>query len=80
MADTVCLRYSLGVCSTSAVYYSFASIYECTYVTRCAMLRSLLYARRACVRTKDVNLVQLASADFFTVFLIFMPRICIFSL
>jgi hypothetical protein len=37
-------------------------------------------ARRACVRTKDVNLAQLASADFFTLFHVFTPRIVISSL
>ena len=79
-ADTNCLRHSLGGCSTCAVYHSLASMYTCMYVIRRAMLRSLLYARCACVHTNDFNLVQLASPNFFNVFLIFMPRIVISSL
>ena len=44
------------------------------------MLRSVLYARQNCVHTKDTNLVQLDSADCFTVFLILTPKIFISSL
>ena len=40
----------------------------------CVILRSLLYAPLACVRTKDANPAQLASADCFTVFLIFYAK------
>ena len=41
-ADTICLRHSLGSCSTCVVYHSLESRYTCTYVIRCLMLRSLL--------------------------------------
>ena len=41
---------------------------------RCTTLRSLLYAHRAYVRIKESNLVQLAIANCFAVFLISTPK------
>ena len=79
-ADTICLIHSRGRCSTCAVYHSFESKYVCTNVIRCAMLRSLLYARLACVRTMTVTLVQLACANFFYCVLQFYSKNCYFPL
>ena len=44
------------------------------------MLRSLLYAPQAYVRTKKANVVQLASADCFTVFLILTAGIYLLTI
>jgi hypothetical protein len=79
MADMVCWRHSIEGCSTCTFYHNFAYIYTRTYVIRCAMLRTLPNACPACVRTKAINTVQRASADF-VVFLILTPRIVISSL